>query len=51
MAKVYFAPARAKKWNYDDSMPGKLERLLEEIGTDELFQPGRVGCGQDAFRL
>jgi uncharacterized Fe-S center protein len=41
MAKVYFAPARAKKWNYNDSMPGKLEKLLEKIGIDALFQPRR----------
>lgn len=39
MAKVYFAPARAKKWNYDDSMPGKLKRLLEEIGLMNYFSP------------
>ena len=39
MAKVYFAPARAKKWNYEDSMPGKLERLLAEIGLMNYFSP------------
>jgi len=31
MSKVYFASARAMKWKYDDSMPGKLERLLEKF--------------------
>ena len=39
MARVYFASARAKKWNYDDSMPGKLERLLEEIVLMNYFSP------------
>ncbi len=39
MAKVYFASARAKKWKYDDSMPGKLERLLKEIGLMNYFSP------------
>ncbi|MEW6110023.1 MAG: DUF362 domain-containing protein [Nitrospirota bacterium] len=39
MAKVYFASARARKWKYDDSMPGKLERLLKEIGLMNYFSP------------
>jgi len=39
MAKVYFAPARALKWRYDDSMPGKLDRLLKEIGLSRYFSP------------
>ncbi|OGW29765.1 MAG: 4Fe-4S ferredoxin [Nitrospirae bacterium GWC2_42_7] len=39
MAKVYFASARAKKWKYDDSMPGKLEGLLKEIGLMNYFSP------------
>ncbi len=39
MAKVFFAPARAKKWNYDNSMPGKLERLLAQIGLTNYFSP------------
>jgi len=39
MAKVYFASARAKKWKYDDSMPGKLEHLLKEIGLMNYFSP------------
>jgi uncharacterized Fe-S center protein len=38
MAKVYFAPARVKKWKYDESMPGKLERLLHEINLSRYFQ-------------
>ena len=40
MPKVYFASARAKKWKYDDSMPGKVERLLKEIGLSNYFEPG-----------
>ncbi len=39
MAKVYFAQARAKKWKYEDSMPGKLGRLLEEAGMMNYFSP------------
>ena len=39
MAKVYFASARAMKWKYDDSMPGKLERLLKEINLATYFEP------------
>lgn len=39
MAKVYFAPARALKWKYDDSLPGKLDRLLKEIGLHNYFSP------------
>ncbi|MEW6674691.1 MAG: DUF362 domain-containing protein [Nitrospirota bacterium] len=39
MSKVYFASARVKKWKYDDSMPGKLERLLKEIDLGKYFEP------------
>lgn len=39
MAKVYYASARPLKWRYDDSMPGKLERLLKEIGLSNYFSP------------
>ena len=39
MAIVYFASARAKKWNYQDSLPGKLERLLEKMGMMNYFSP------------
>lgn len=39
MAKVYFASARAKKWNYADSMPGKLEKMLEATGLMNYFSP------------
>lgn len=39
MSKVYFASARSVKWKYDDSMPGKLERLIREIGLSNYFSP------------
>lgn len=39
MSKVYYSSARALKWKYDDSMPGKLERLLREIGLGNYFSP------------
>ncbi len=39
MAKVYFSSARARKWKYFDSMPGKLERLLKEIDLSKYFEP------------
>lgn len=38
MAKVYFSSARIKKWKYTDSMPGKLEILLREIGISNYFE-------------
>lgn len=39
MSKVYFASARAKKWKYEDSMPGKLETLLKEFQIANYFEP------------
>jgi len=39
MAKVYFSSARARKWRYEDSMPGRLERLLKEAGLMNYFSP------------
>ncbi len=39
MSKVYFASARVRKWKYEESMPGKLERLLKEIGLMNYFSP------------
>lgn len=39
MSKVYFSSARPVKWRYDDSMPGKLERLLREVGLSNYFSP------------
>lgn len=38
MSKVYFASARIKKWRYTDSMPGKLEKLLNEINLLNFFE-------------
>ncbi len=38
IATVYFAPARVKKWKYSESLPGKLERLLKEIGLNKYFE-------------
>ncbi|HEX8949342.1 MAG TPA: DUF362 domain-containing protein [Dissulfurispiraceae bacterium] len=40
MAKVYFASARVRKWRYDESMPGKLERLLREVELSKYFGKG-----------
>ena len=37
MSKVYFASARTMKWKYDESMPGKLERLLKEFDLSSYF--------------
>lgn len=39
MSKVYFASARAMKWKYDDSMPGKLERLLKKFNLSNYIDP------------
>ncbi|MDA8077859.1 MAG: DUF362 domain-containing protein [Nitrospiraceae bacterium] len=39
MAKVFFASARSQKWRYEESMPGRLERLLKEIGMMNYFSP------------
>ncbi len=38
MSKVYFSSARARKWKYDESMPGKLERLLRKIDLSGYFE-------------
>ncbi|MCE5194383.1 MAG: DUF362 domain-containing protein [Nitrospiraceae bacterium] len=38
MSKVYFVSARSKKWQYNNSMPGKLEQLLEEIKLMKYFE-------------
>ncbi len=37
-SKVYYAPARVRKWRYDESMPGRLERLLRCIDLSSLFE-------------
>ena len=39
MATVFFASARSTKWKYADSMPGKLERLLQEMGMLNYYSP------------
>lgn len=39
MSNVYFSSSRALKWKYDDSMPGKLERLLKEFPMTTYFEP------------
>lgn len=39
MSNVYFASARVRKWKYDESMPGKLERLLKDIDLSKYFEP------------
>ncbi|OGW24197.1 MAG: 4Fe-4S ferredoxin [Nitrospirae bacterium GWB2_47_37] len=38
MSTVYFASARVSKWKYDESMPGKLERLLKEVDLSKYFE-------------
>jgi uncharacterized Fe-S center protein len=39
MSKVYFASARSKKWQYEESLPGKLEAALKEMGMLNYFSP------------
>jgi len=36
--KVYFASARVQKWKHEDSMPGKLSRLLEASELGRRFE-------------
>ncbi len=36
-SKVFFAPARVMKWKYDNSMPGKLQRLLKTFNLSAVF--------------
>jgi uncharacterized Fe-S center protein len=38
MAQVYFASARVEKWRYEDSMPAKLERMLQKIDLEKFFE-------------
>lgn len=40
MSKVYFASARVRKWKHEESLPGKLERLLREVDLSGRFGPG-----------
>src|SRR5208283_4312667 len=39
MSKVYFVSARVGKWRYEESMPGKLQRLLREAPLSGYFGP------------
>jgi uncharacterized Fe-S center protein len=39
MSRVYFSSARALKWKYEESMPGRLERLLKEFDLSKYFEP------------
>jgi uncharacterized Fe-S center protein len=39
MSRVYFSSARALKWKYNDSMPGRLERLLRNFDLSKYFEP------------
>jgi len=39
MSKVFFASARSRKWRYEESMPGRLQRLLSDIGMMNYFSP------------
>ncbi|MGE5239972.1 MAG: DUF362 domain-containing protein [Chloroflexota bacterium] len=38
MSLVYYSSARVKKWKYHDSMPGKLEMLMERIDFGRFFE-------------
>jgi len=49
MSKVYFSSARTLRWNYRDSVPGKLEALLGKLDLEETSFEGRLGGGQDAL--
>ena len=40
MAKVYYTSARVQKWKYSESLPGRLERLLNEIDLSKRFEAG-----------
>jgi uncharacterized Fe-S center protein len=37
-AKVYFASARVEKWKHEESLPGKLERLLEKADLPSMLE-------------
>ena len=57
MSKVYFSSARTLRWNYRDSVPGKLETLLETMDlssrfTEEDWVAVKTHWGsQGAFRI
>ena len=37
MSKVFFSSARTLRWNYENSVPGKLEALLTKLGLATRF--------------
>ena len=39
-SKVWFASARVRKWTHEDSLPGKLERLLKEAALGLMIEAG-----------
>ena len=39
ISQVYFSSARVTKWNYEASLPGRLEALLKQAGIMERFSP------------
>jgi uncharacterized protein len=39
MSKVFFASSRVSKWNYANSMPGKLDGLLKAFDLSGYFEP------------
>ena len=38
MSNVYFSSARTLRWDYNHSVPGKLETLLEKMDFSERFK-------------
>jgi len=42
MSKVYFASAKAKKWKYDDSMPGKRSLAEAAKAVFGTFKEGKI---------
>ena len=39
--KVFYATARSKVWNYDYSLPAKLEELLLKVDLSKYIAPQR----------
>ncbi len=39
-ANVYFASAMVLKWRHEESLPGRLERLMEKLDLQKRFMPG-----------
>jgi uncharacterized Fe-S center protein len=40
MSRVYFASARVKKWKHDESLPGKLTRILDAVSLKKYVDEG-----------